>query len=386
MSKEVFRSLLLICGIALSPSALAETDAQALRALLGERDAAIIELQATVRQMAERLDKLERQLGDEATSTEPEPVAATSSSSPQAARYETTETEEDFGRLDVDELAAQRALERTLTQEGALLLPSWTFEVEPSFTYGLDQFEIPTRQGGAQEEFGLADFERQVYVADVEFRMGLPFDSQFEIGVPYSWVDDSLAAAPTAGIDSFDRSGQGLGSVRLGIAKTLLREQGWRPDLVGRIFWNTGSGDERDNEVFIGGFESVGVVLSAVKRADPLAFVGSVQYQTFSADDDGTEPGDLFAFSVGSALAVSPSTSMFASLSNQFFDESRVNDLRVRNSDLAAIVLNLGASKVIDRGVLLSVSSGIGISDEAPDYSIGVAATFRSDLLRRLGQ
>jgi hypothetical protein len=63
-----------------------------------------------------------------------------------------------------------------------------------------------------------------------------------------------------------------------------------------------------------------------------------------------------------------------------------VNDLRVRNSDFAAIVLNLGASKVIDRGVLLSVSSGIGISDEAPDYSIGVAATFRSDLLRRLGQ
>ncbi|HKJ88657.1 MAG TPA: hypothetical protein VKA48_09140, partial [Gammaproteobacteria bacterium] len=39
------------------------------------------------------------------------------------------------GRVVVNKEAAERALERTLTQTGALLVPPGQFEIEPGFSY-----------------------------------------------------------------------------------------------------------------------------------------------------------------------------------------------------------------------------------------------------------
>ena len=156
----------------------------------------------------------------------------------------------------------------------------------------------------------------------------------------------------------------------VGVAKTFLRERGWWPDVVGRITWNTGSGDRSDNGIFLGGFESIGASLSVIKRYDPLVFLGSVSYQTIF-EEDNVEPGDQFAFSFGTALAVSPSSSLFASISNQFLAKSELGNQRIDGSDITSVSLNIGASTIIARGFLLNLTTGIEFGpDEAMCLSL----------------
>ncbi len=177
-------------------------------------------------------------------------------------------------------------------------------------------------------------------------------------------------------------SGNGIGNLRVGLAKTFLRERGWHPDVVGRITWNTGSGDRSDNGVVLGGgFESLAGSLTFIKRSDPLVFFGSASYQTVFEDDD-IGPGDQFSFSFGTALAVSPSNSLFLSLSNQFVAETKIGNQRIDGSDITAATLNLGASSIISRGILLNLTTGIGVSENAPDYSIGLSGSMQTDSLR----
>ncbi len=45
-------------------------------------------------------------------------------------------------------------------------------------------------------------------------------------------------------------------------------------------------------------------------------------------------------------------------------------------------LLSLGASTIVAKGVLLSLTTGIGISENAPDYSIRLSASVQTDVLR----
>jgi len=247
-----------------------------MQVLLKERDAAIIQLQHTVRDLITRLDAVERSIDPALPAQEPPPQLASGDS----AR---TEVQQGFATLEVDEQAAQRALERTLTQGGALLLPTWRMQFSPSLTYSLNQTDFPTLvEDGDTLFLGSNDVERTAFNANLAVQVGLPFESQPELGLPYQWVNEEsrtrIQGVPFG--QTIGRSGKGIGSLKVGLAKTFVRERGWRPDLVGRITWDTGSGDRTDTGIFIGGFESVGGSLSFVKRKDPLVFFGSASYLT----------------------------------------------------------------------------------------------------------
>lgn len=348
-----------------------------MRSLLQERDAAIIQLQHAVRDLLTRLEAVER-------SIDPAPPAQSPPPQLHSVDSATTEVQQGFATLEVDEQAAQRALERTLTQGGALLLPSWRIQFGPSISYSLNQTDFPTLvEEGDFLLLGSNDVQRAAVNANLAVQVGLPFESQLELGLPYRWVDEEIRTR-IQGVpfgQTIERNGNGIGSLKVGLAKTFVRERGWRPDLVGRITWDTGSGERIDNGVLIGGFESVGGSLTFVKRKDPLVFFGSVSYRSFM-EDEGIEPGDQFAFSFGTALAVSPSSSLFASISNLFLAETEFGNEQIDGSDITSVSLSLGASTIVSKGVLLSLTTGIGISENAPDYSIGLSASLQTDALR----
>jgi hypothetical protein len=370
----------LLLSLCVSQAGAAENDLtrDEMQTLLKERDAAIIQLQHAVKDLMARLESVEHSISPGATEPALPPKLAVGNTEEAAAT-------QGFAKLEVDEQAAQRALERTLVQGGALLLPTWQMEFGPSFSYSLNQFDFPALiPDGGEVLLGSTEVERTVFTTNLDVRIGLPFDSQFELGLPYQWADDEtrtrILGAPFGQTEN--RSGDGVGSLRVGLAKTFMRERGWRPDVVGRVTWDTGSGDRTDNDIFLGGgFESVSASLTFIKRSDPMVFLGSVSYQTFEEDDD-VEPGDQFAFSVGTALAVSPSSSLFATISNQFLAETEFNNDKIDGTDITAVALNLGASTIVARGILLNLTTGIGISEDAPDYSIGLSGSVRTNALR----
>src|SRR5262249_13051216 len=71
-----------------------------------------------------------------------------------------------------DDQELERALERTLVRENALVLPPWGFQLTPQFSYGhWDKIQDP--------------FISNTYSGAMSVAMGLPRQSQISVSVPY---------------------------------------------------------------------------------------------------------------------------------------------------------------------------------------------------------
>jgi hypothetical protein len=299
--------------------------------------------------------------------------SAAATAAPAAASPAPASGQSDSTRLLVDLTAAERALERTLVQSGALLLPRGAVELVPGVASGIREFTFPEDvMLGAQIAAGLSSVERIDSVFNLAARFGLPFDSQIEIALPYRFVTQtstvSVAGIPV--LESRDRD-RGAGDYSVGFAKTLLRESGSRPDIVGRIRWHSGAGDETDGTRLLGGgFQSWTGSLSFVKRRDPLALLTTVGY-TSTRRSGAVEIGDEVSLSFGTAFAVSPDSSLFGSIIHRSIADTKIDNQTLPGSGLSATSLSLGLSTFLRRGALLNVYSEIGISSDAPDYSLG---------------
>jgi hypothetical protein len=117
----------------------------------------------------------------------------------------------------------------------------------------------------------------------------------------------------------------------------------------------------------------------ALKRQDPLAFVASGFYQkTF--DDNNFNPGDQYGFNLGTFLAASPATSLRFQFQTTYIGDIKSDGRTLSNSDRVEGIFVVGASSILGRGVLLDVSGGIGLTDEAPDYFISISLPVRFNL------
>lgn len=377
---------LVMLAAALTPATLQATEVseEVLRELLmklDERNAVILELQ-------QRVDALERRLATAPTpatsgaspSTPPKgpvvapqqqaasaPVAGTAPPPPppQEAAAQPAGAP---GAFEVDEEAAERALERTLTAAGALLLLPGRAEIEPNFTFIRREDTVPVVIGGPTPVRDL-ELRRNDFQFGLDLRVGLPWDTQFEFGLPYRYQQRDTVVP---GVESDSASAHGLGDVRVGLAKTVLREKDGWPDLIARVRWEADTAQTKNDITLGDGFNRLVGSLTAIKRQDPLAFVGNGFYRkAFSSDE--LDPGDEIGFSVGVVLAASPETSLQASLLQSFTRETSINGREIPGSDQTSGVLTLGASSILGRGVLLSITGGIGLTSDAPDYFVGIS-------------
>ncbi len=363
-------------------SAAAQADDERVRDLeraVKQRDMVILEL-------LERVEALERRVGVQPPTTEP--VAATGDQGEVPAPLE-GESEAEItqgkagapGTVVVEEGAAERALERSLTREGLLLLPSGALEIEPRLTYSRSEDSTPGFVMNGDEVFA-SEMERNAdnFTADLALRLGLPWDTQLEIGLPYRWRDietvTNLGFAPT-GASSV--SGSGLGDLRVGLAKTLLRERLWLPDLVGRITWDTDTGEQRDGNVALGGgFNELQGSITAIKRQDPIAFVGGLSYE-HSFEQDQVQPGATLAANFGGFLALSPETSLRLLIAGAYQQETELSGNKIDGSDRTFGTLILGGSTLLAPGTLVNLSVGIGLTNDADDLSITLSLPMRSN-------
>ena len=396
-------------ALVLSTGAIAQSDEQRVEELLlklEERDRKLEERDAVIADLLKRVQVLEQRINasapeivlpiDEAladanpVADKIQPVATVVTPLPRMRPQTATNNDEPAqasgdslsqapGQIEVDEEAAERALERTLVQAGALLLPFGTVEVEPSFAYTRRETDAPllVAQAGlvaAAEQ----QIRRDEFDAAVDLRFGLPFDSQLEFSVPYRVVNqDTVNSVNFSTIGSSEDTGHGIGDVSVGVAKTFLRESGWQPDVIGRVTWDSDTANEIDNGVPLGGgFHEVRGSLVALKRQDPLAFVGSASYET-AFESDNIDPGDTLAISLAAILAASPETSLRVAFDQSFVGEVEVGGARVDGSDQTIGSLTLGAATILGPGVLLDVAGSVGLTEDAADYAIVVSVPIR---------
>lgn len=281
------------------------------------------------------------------------------------------------GSFDIDEDAAQRALERTLTQSGALLLQPGTIEFSPGVQYArIEQtspilLTLPPLQNGTSvTSIAESRVRRNEFAVRADVRIGLPMNAQAEFGLP-------LTRTTAQQNNTFDpvtsKSATRLGDVTLGLAKTFAREKGFVPDLIGRLTYNTGSGKNLPSPLSAGGgFQQLQAELVAVKRQDPLAFVASVAYARVF-EKDGLKPGDAAVVSLSSLLAASPATSLQMGFSQVLRAKQRVGGLRLDGSDQTYGLITLGATSILSRDLTLVTQFGIGVGGDAPRYTFNAS-------------
>ncbi|MGD8790212.1 MAG: transporter [Burkholderiales bacterium] len=344
---------------------------QDLERKLEERDKVIIEL-------LERVEALEQRVGVEPHTNETAEAPA-GDDGPGTDVISTEPSEDAPGAVVVEEGAAERALERTLTLQGALLLPSGVLEIEPGFTYGRREDATPTLVTSSGTVFaGQTQLNANSLTGDLVVRLGLPWESQLELGIPYRWRQvESVTSVDFVPTEASSQSGQGVGDVRVGLAKTLLREGLWQPDLVGRVTWDTATGDTVDNGVFLGGgFDEISASLTAIKRQDPVAFVGGLGYE-YTFEDEQVQPGPIVSANFSGDIALSPETSLRLLLFGAYQQETEFFGRKVSGSDQTIGVLGVGGSMLLSRGILLDLLVGVGLTEDADDFSVSLSLPIR---------
>ncbi|MCF7971684.1 MAG: transporter, partial [Methylococcaceae bacterium] len=282
------------------------------------------------------------------------------------------------GSFEVDEDAAQRALERTLVQTGALLLPFGQAEIQPYVTYARRELSQPFLFSNNQTvQVTNAAIRRNEFDVGANLLFGLPYESQLELRVPYRIVNSSVVTVDGFGSRETSNTGDSFGDINIGLAKTLIHESDWVPDLIARLTYHAPSGTAMNNNVVLGdGFNAFTVSMTALKRQDPLAFTANLAYHK-TLKKQGVEPGDQIGFSLGATLAASPQTSLSLGLQQNYALESKVNGVKVQGSDNLSSVFTVGASSTIGQSLFFSVSGGIGLTSASPKYFINITIPFR---------
>jgi hypothetical protein len=332
---------------------------EVLQEQLQTRDAIIIELQR-------RLEELERRLDETGVLELEEPADPVQPAvTPQPGRG-----------LEVDELSAERALERTLVEQGALLIPLGQAELNPSVNYTRREGNIPVAVGGQVVETRV---ERDEFEFGLGLAVGLPFDSQVELNLPYNLVNqENTARSGGAPFASDDEWGHAVGDLSIGLAKTVLREDGnWWPDIVVRGTWDTNTGERSDNDVPLeGSFNELIGSVTVLKRKDPLAFIGQISYG-YTFEDDDFQPGQQFGLALGANVALSPEASLSVTLNQAYTDEFQFDGDNINGSDQLSSTFDFGGSVIVAPRTLFRLITSIGLTDDAPDYGLRAAVSYR---------
>lgn len=358
---------------------------------LDERDKLIENLQQRVQQLESNntpRPSNNKQAAAAPTPTEQNAVAQASRQAPAQQKPATAQPgKPGVGSFDVDEDAAQRALERTLVQTGALLLPFGQAEIQPFATYTRRENKQPflflNNNSGLQA--ANASLRRNQFDMGANLLVGLPFESQAELRIPYQVVNQSVVTTDGSRSIENNNTADSLANVRIGLAKTLTHESTWMPDLTARIAWDAPTGKMTDNNITLNtGFTAFVASLTALKRQDPLAFTGTVAYQK-TLKKNGIEPGDQISLNVGATLAASPQTSLSIGLQQIYSRETKIDNVKVPGSDTVSSAFTLGASSTIGRSLFVSLLGGIGLTESAPSYFFNVTIPFRFDVPFKLG-
>jgi hypothetical protein len=303
---------------------------------------------ARIKQLEKQLARSERKrqsanaksaLAGKPTSSETSPAAKQSSSTTVVPHPVAAAGPED------DDL--DRALERTLVREGALVLPPWSYELTPQFSYAhWDKLQDPA--------------VRNSYSAALTFRMGLPWTSQISATLPYEYNQFRDGS-----------SSSGLADAGFLFSKALLTESDWTPNLVGSIGWTSPTslaGKTFSPIPYVSGFQAG---LTASKRFDPLVVFGGVSYfSSISHEIAGTrsDPGGVFGARFGGSLAVTPAWSITAGFNFGYLTQSP--DFIVPGSDRILSSVDVGFSTILWKRTLLNVTGQFGLTGHVPDFRL----------------
>ena len=205
--------------------------------------------------------------------------------------------------------------------------------------------------------------------AALDARVGLPWGTMPGIGAPYF-----IEADREAGDNS------GIGDISPRAWKKLLLQGDATPSLIGSLSDNAPTGDAAGPAPRGSEFHRFRINLNASKSIDPMVLYGSIFYNNvFSKSINGVEiqPEDSIGASGGASLAITPDITGNLGMSFSFVDKLEVEGINLRGSERTVGFLTLGTGFLIGKQHSPSFPTNIGITDDAPNLTLGVSLPYR---------
>ena len=279
------------------------------------------------------------------------------------------------GSFEVDEAAAERAIERALVQTGSVLLSPRAAEIVPFLTFQRSEDEIAGVPNLVQGQLvgSTISRQRERIEGGLILRTGLPWAGQVDLVLPLAYAsfdqEQNVLGSTTASIEN-DTSG--VGDIRVSYTQSLRPAGAGFPNILAAISYDSDTGGSND-AVFLGsGFNELGLSLTVTQRQDPLVFSGRLRWETAFEKDD-VEPGDTIGFDFGTFLSVNPETSLQFGLSMEWREEAEFQGRTLDGTDQFSAVFNVGLATILRRNTLLDASLGIGLTEDAPDLALALS-------------
>jgi hypothetical protein len=286
------------------------------------------------------------------------------------------------------QLRASAAFERTLIQRGGLLLPSYTWELEPSLSYSHSSSDHVVIDGfTVAQVLVVGDIfnervDRDIFQAALTTRLGLPGDSQVELRVPYAKVREKVYNAQSQESSSETTA---LGDIELAYSHQFRRGADAEASILGSLRWKMATGEDpfevaQHTATFGSGYHSLQATVTSILTSDPVVFFGGLSYTAnlpVNKSVGRIDPGDSYGFQAGVALSLNMDTSLSIGWEQRFTQNTEVNDQRIPGSYLNSGSLSFGVSHTTFAGRSYDVNANIGLTRDSPDAQITLAVPFR---------
>ncbi len=308
---------------------------------------------------------------------------------------------------DSDRPKSEKPQEAALVEQGAILLPQGTMQIEPTFEWthfsdnrvaigGFTLFEALVI-GTVRVD----SLDRDILSASVSARYGLFDRLQAEIRVPYIYRRDREILAVGSGSERGRTiSGSDIGDIEGSVSWQAFLGDGAWPAVILKVRGKSrtgkdsfeietesvGAGSEiRLKEPPTGsGFYSVTPGFTLVWKTDPVVlFMGSNYSYNFERkirDGLDIDPGDTIEAFAGLNVALNERISINMAFINSFTRSSRNNGSKVRGTDATDSRISLGTSIGLSSNLSLLISAAIGLTEESPDLQFTFSLPFTFSL------
>ncbi|WDP86474.1 MAG: transporter [Desulfobacter sp.] len=332
----------------------------------------------TIKNLSERIEALERMIMEkppQKKKTQTEPLEQKSDETRAALEQEAQENYE----------LIQTAFERRFGVEQGMLLRPYEFVYEPSLFYAhtsydkivIDGFTIfPVLVVG---DIVSESMSRDIMMTNHSFRIGLPWDLQFDLFIPVGYQKERTVRAD--GLYTSDDTG-GIGDISLGLSHQLFKSHSFMPDTLIGVSWKSTTGDDpyrivtADEPALGSGFQTWGLSLTSMTTLDPVILYGGLSW-TYSPGKDKVvghvKPGQSFGFHLGTALALNLDTSLSFGFQSRYTLETELDGTSVNGSYFTTSTFSIGLSKVINDFSSVDFNVGIGLTSDSPDFQVSVS-------------
>ncbi len=242
------------------------------------------------------------------------------------------------------------------------------------------------------------DVKKDVIMPFLNIRYGLTDNWQFEVKIPYLFRRDRVTYESNSEVYEYTTRDDDIGDIEAGLYYHLVHEREGVPDVVINLKGKSRTGkDPYDLKMKTVNAEkkpvpaelptgsghyglSAGVTLA--KTSDPAVLFGTLAYYYNFERDTGRDygdvkPGDSIEVMFGMAYALNEKLSANISYQQRFFFKTKQDGKKIKDTDYNVGSLNFGTYYALTDRVGVSLSVGIGLTDDAADTTVEIRLPIR---------